>query len=628
MSVLCIIQKEVIGILFYDYEVFRYDWLVVIFDMAAKEEVDIVNDPEKLTKFYEEHKNDIWSGFNVMHYDQYIHKGIMLGMNPKTINDFIIKEHQDGWKFSSAFRSVPMINYDVMLATGRMGLKTVEAFSGANIKETDVPFDIPRKLTPEEIDMTLKYCRSDVSNTVNTFIQTVDVFNAMMGIVKAFPKQCRLQDIGDTEARITAKVLGCYRKDYDDEFEYYFFDCIRLKKYKKVKDWFEQKREEALRLGVAEWSKYRKKVWYDEQSLTVTVAGIPHTFGFGGVHGAIDKPVHFSKKDGAGYHVDVNNYYPSMLIAHDIVTRSATNDNYHLVYNVRKSLKMKQQAAKDKAEKKKWKKAQLPYKKLLNALSGGMKDETNPAYDPRNNNIMVINGQLMLLDLIEHLEVIPGFKLVQSNTDGLIVWLPDTDEAFDQMDDICYEWEKRCSTPKCDIGLALDNIAEIYQKDVNNYLWIDAEGGVERIGRYLKQLTPIDNDLPILNKVVVDYMVNKTPVETTINCETQLGMFQKVVKLSDKYDHVEHEYWKPNHGYPDSEKFTYKAFRVFASRDMHDGRLLKVRENGRKEKFGLTPDHCFIYNDDTHDVPVPVKLDREYYIKEAKRTLKMFGIIT
>ena len=47
----------------------------------------------------------------------------------------------------------------------------------------------------------------------------------------------------------------------------------------------------------------------------------------------------------------------------------------------------------------------------------------------------------MLIDLIEHLEAIDGFELIQSSTDGLIISLPDTDEAFNQMDDICYEWE-------------------------------------------------------------------------------------------------------------------------------------------------------------------------------------------
>lgn len=182
---------------------------------------------------------------------------------------------------------------------------------------------------------------------------------------------------------------------------------------------------------------------------------------------------------------------------------------------------------------------------MLNALSGAMKDETNAAYDPRNNNCMCINGQLMLLDLIEHLEVVPGFELIQSNTDGLIIWIPDTDEAFEMVDDICWEWEQRCSTDQCSILLELDNISEIYQKDVNNYLWVGIDGGVERIGAYVKELSAVDNDLPILNKALVDYMVKKTPVEQTINQCDDLIMFQKIVKLSDKYDWVEHEHCTP-----------------------------------------------------------------------------------
>ena len=144
-------------------------------------------------------------------------------------------------------------------------------------------------------------------------------------------------------------------------------------------------------------------------------------------------------------------------------------------------MKEKQIAAKTpetRKEVKRWKKAQLPYKKMLNALSGAMKDETNAAYDPRNNNCMCINGQLMLLDLIEHLEVVPEFELIQSNTDGLIIWIPDTDEAFEMVDDICWEWKQRCSTDQCSILLELDNIeVEIYQKDVNNYLGLVIDGG-------------------------------------------------------------------------------------------------------------------------------------------------------
>ena len=525
-------------------------------------------------------------------------------MNPKKINDWIIIDKKEGWQYSRAFNKIPMINYDVM-PNPPVGLKTLEGFMGANIKETDVDFRIRRRLTQEEIQQTVKYCRHDVEQTIEVFLKKISEFNAMHGIIQAFPDIVGLSDIGDSEARIAAKVLGCTRRYFEDEFDFFFLPCLKLKKYKYVQDWFEQKRQEALSMGLAHKDKYLKQTWYKSQNLETIVAGIPHTFGFGGLHGAPDKPVH---RKGQILHVDVNNYYPSLLIAWMLVTRAATNDNFKLVYDTRKTMKKKQIAAAkagNKAEAKRWKKAQLPYKKILNALSGAMKDATNAAYDPRNNNCMCINGQLMLLDLIEHLEAVPGLELIQSNTDGLIIWIPDTDEAFNTVDDICWEWEQRCSTEQCSILLELDNISEIYQKDVNNYLWVDIDGGVERIGAYVKELSPIDNDLPILNKALVDYMVHKTPVEQTINQCNDLIMFQKIVKLSDKYDFVEHEHGngqvvrstKHRDGtrtelwsYPALKEYYYKSYRVFASNQMSDGRLLKRKiEKPKGEKFGNTP---------------------------------------
>jgi DNA polymerase len=273
---------------------------------------------------------------------------------------------------------------------------------------------------------------------------------------------------------------------------------------------------------------------------------------------------------------------------------------------------------------------------MLNALSGAMKDKHNPAYDPRNNNIMCVNGQLMLLDLIEHLEAIDGFELIQSNTDGLIVQIPDTDEAFQQLDDICYEWESRCSTDRCEIGLATDQIAEIYQKDVNNYLWIDLDGGVERKGSYVKELNSLDYDLPIINEALVEYMAHKIPIEETINNCNDLIKFQKVVKLTNKFEYVEHN----------NVEYKYKCYRVFASKNPNDGKILKCKHAKKrsksdpvfgfsyeteeiyikKDKFGLTPDHCFIENSDVREMPVPPILDKQWYIDLAKKRLGDYGI--
>ena len=50
--------------IFYDFEVFKKDWLVVFIDMTKKEKVIIVNDEAKLKAYYETNVHDIWCGFN------------------------------------------------------------------------------------------------------------------------------------------------------------------------------------------------------------------------------------------------------------------------------------------------------------------------------------------------------------------------------------------------------------------------------------------------------------------------------------------------------------------------------------------------------------------------------------
>lgn len=624
--------------IFGDFEVFKYDWLVVFKDVINKTVIRIHNDPDTLVKFYEEHKNDIWVNHNLKHYDQYILKGILLGMNPKVINDKIIIDKMEGWQISNAFRQIQLIIYDTMPSVP-VSLKTYEGFMGSNIKETDVDFNIDRPLTPEEVEQTFKYCEHDVDEDIKVFLQKKSDFEAMMGIVKIF--NLPLDHIGYTEARITATVLDCVKTKFDDEFDYYFLPCIQLNKYKHVMEWFdnavvdaENEMDELLKTcKPADRWKYNKdndeafKKYFYSRSLTVDVVGVPHTFGFGGLHGASEKPIH---RKGCILHVDVGSYYPSMLIAWDLVTRASKHpEKYKGIYDTRMELKRQGK-----------KKEQAPYKKMLNALSGAMKDIANPAYDPRNNNIMCINGQLMLLDLLEHLEVVPGLEVIQSNTDGIIVQIPDTDEAFNMVDDICWDWEQRCSTDQCSILLELDTIKEIYQGDVNNYIWMNPDGTVgERKGAYVKELSPLDYDLPIVNKAIVDYLSQGVPVEKTINDCDDLIQFQKIVKLSSKYNHVKHEHCTPRvvttgvrvkkqyYEYDKTDRYSYKCYRVFASNDIKDGRILKCKVDKKPEKFANTPEHTKIVNDDVTTMKCPDWLDKQYYVELCKKRLKeKFGV--
>ena len=248
------------------------------------------------------------------------------------------------------------------------------------------------------------------------------------------------------------------------------------------------------------------------------------------------------------------------------------------------------------------------YKLCNNKAYGCMKDQYNALYDPLMANNICVTGQLALLLLIEMIE--PYVQLIQSNTDGLIVKLPDLD-TYEIVDDICYEWEQLTH-----VKLAFDPIIlKIYQKDVNNYLFINEFGEVESKGAYVKALNSLDNDLPIVNKALKEYMINGTPVESTINNCDELIQFQKIVKLSGKYDYVSHN----------GKTYTNKCYRVFASLEDQDGIIYKCKNTGKMDKFANTPERSFINNSDITNAKVPAKLNRQYYIDLANDRLKQFG---
>lgn len=562
------------NIIFYDFECYAYDWLVVLINPDKRIEEVIVNDEKALTAYYEANKEDIWTGYNSNYYDQFILRGIMCGFNPKKVNDWIIVKQKSGWQFSSMFYKIPLLSYDVMFGTN--SLKQLEGYMGNAIKETSVPFDIDRKLTPQEIKETVEYCKSDVKNTIEIFMRTLNDFNAILNLIKTF--KLPLKYISKTKAQLSAIILGCQRKDWNDEFDITIVPTLRIGKYGKILEWFKNYNDYSA-------------------SLECEVAGVKHQFGIGGVHGALEQ--YHSK--GLIIHVDVTSYYPSLMIKYGLLTRNCSHpEKFKDIYDTRVELK--------KAGKKK---EQAPYKIVLNGTYGISKDKMSLAYDPRQANNVCINGQLLLVDLIDKLEAIEGFELIQSNTDGLIIKIPDTDKHFTQLDDICFEWEQRTG-----MGLGFDFIDEIWQKDVNNYIFRDVDGKLERKGGYVKELSDLDNNLPIVNAAIVNCLTKGISPETTILFCDDLKQFQMICKISSKYKCLIHN----------GKPLTEKCVRVFASKN-NDGGLYKLHQNKNKpDKFPSTPENCFIVNDDVNNMSVPAKLDRQFYINMAKERLSGYGI--
>lgn len=557
-------------ILVADFEVFKYDWVLVAVDPVNSTKNIICNDKAALMQLYEKYKNWIWVFFNGRNYDQWILKGLLCDFDPKKINDWIIADGKKGWEFSSLLNKIGLIHYDAMV--GFHGLKTLEAFQGKNIYETGVDFNIDRKLTGAELASVCDYCVNDVHETMEILAKQKGSFDTHIALIKEF--NLPMSAMGKTQAQLIAIILGASPKTFNDEFNFRLPPTLKLDKYKCVADWYMNLKGDDI---------YNQK-------LVIDVAGVPHTFAFGGVHGG-ERYI----GEGEFQMWDVSSLYPSLMIKYGLCSRAMKNpEKFKEVYET--NLKMKKE-----------KNPLRPvYKLICNTTYGCMGATFNPLYDKLNQNLVCIFGQLLLLDLVEKLE--GHCELVQSNTDGILIKL-----TGEKVDGIINEWMQRTG-----LEMECTEYSKVYQADVNNYVLVKKDGSYKSKGAYVKKLNELDYDLPIVNKAIVKRLVDGIPVEKTILGCNDLIEFQKIFKVSSKYMCAWHN----------GKFLNQKVYRVFASKSPNDTYLGKVKTvGGTIEKFANSPDNCFIENGDIRESKTDWRLDKQWYIDLAKDRLdKKWGV--
>jgi len=572
-------------ILVYDFEVFKRFWCVVI---VSKDGLVVITDQVELVNFYDSHRNFIWIGYNSNHYDKYILGAIYNGFQTETL--YMVSQDliEDGRTKRGGGPPEGFISYD----TGNQvySLKQLEAFMGHSIEESSIPFDTDLEFTEDMKAETIKYCTHDVLETVEVLKRRIYDFMAQKGLIETF--HLDRQDFRLTKAQLTAKVLKC-NKDKNlrsQEWNGVILPCVNIQKYTEVMNFYSDRTN-----------------YNDGQKLDITISGVPHTFGLGGIHGAVKR----CHRKGNLLHVDVTSYYPSIMIQHGLLTRQSSEPElFEEIYNTRVALK--------KAGKKD---EQAPYKIILNSTFGITNQEFSDAYDPMRNHEVCINGQLMLLMLLEMLE--GTCDLIQSNTDGIFVDVTDHDQA--QVESICHEWERITK-----MNLSFEPVTEIWQKDVNNYLIQFENGKEEAKGSYVKFNDDLNNDMSIVNEAVreglrkMSFSAAADYIEAH-NRKEDLIKYQKIVKLSSKYTYAYYGFNQiPNH----------KCFRVFA---ITDGEIISKSKNsdGTHEKYANTPESCTIVFGDLADDNLKdimgrrftiESIDKDYYIELAKKRLLDFGL--
>lgn len=581
----------------YDVEVFAYDFIVVFKNKRTGEYTIFHNDNEGVRDFITD--TAIYCGFNTKHYDQYIVKAIcgMLSIEEiKQVNDWIIGGGQ-GWECPHLngvyFR---FNNVDVMddMQMG-LSLKAIEGHLGLNIEETEVDFNLDRPLTPEEIALTIKYCKHDVDCTERlTDLRENYLKNKIyLGGLKSIDE---VKALSMTNAKLTAAYLDATRTDDRNDERRYGYPGNLDYNYipKEVIAFFDRI--------------YDKEVPDEElfkSKLNISVGECPVTLGFGGIHGAIPFYQEQEQDGRIIRNYDVASYYPHLMTICGYTSRNILNPK---IYADMLETRMKAKKAGDTA-------TANALKLVANTTYGAMLNKYNDLYDPLMGRSVCITGQLFLLELSQHLIAeCSTLRIVQLNTDGIMVSFDESE--YDRVLEITKEWQERTG-----FELEEDKIKAITQKDVNNYVEIPYEGKPKIKGGYLvRGIAPagafnVNNNATIVAKAIVEYFVNGTSPEETINGCNDIFAFQLIAKAGSKYKEAYHLV-------EGKENPIQKVNRVYASKDSRYGKLFKVKaENDSTAKIEMLPEHCIIDNDNHLTIE---DVDKTFYIEMARKRINDF----
>ena len=561
-------------VIVFDFEVFKYDTLLGVYDVNEKKFYQTWN-LEEIRRFYWRNVNSIWVGHNNTDYDNIILQAILFNKNPYEVSQSIVNKEK------RHYLNIKLYYYDLM-SLHPTSLKAVEASVGKNISESEVDFNIDRPLTPEEKSKTERYNRDDLIQTFEDLVAIKPEFQLSLDIAREF--NLSLDALHYSQAQLAEAALQAEPiLDIEEKpVKPVMYPQMRIKN-QEIIDY------------------YLSDGFRTDYKPTFELCGLVHQMGAGGIHAGRKKCYY----DWAFY-FDVSGYYNLVMINYNLFSRAMpqeSRDTYIKMYHEQLRLKGVDPVKRES------------YKKVLLAVFGAQMHKGSRFYDPWMGALVPIVGQLFLVDLLEKLE--GKVELIQSNTDGIIA-KPLEGVTDDELLEIVKEWQERTG-----FVLKMDKIYDIYQRDVNNYLYRDSKGAIHTIGEAVKYYECWENPLLknsynskepiIIHYCIVEYFMNgKKPEETIVKYSKNLRMFQWICKLQS-FDYLTFE----SQG---SVTRLQKVNRCFASKV--PGMIYKNKKN-KHDRYSNLPDQVFVHNGDISEVN-PKDIDYIYYARRAYERIYEF----
>lgn len=609
-------------ILIYDAEVYKHDWLVGFkyYDGPKRGQyVQIHNNLQALDNFIEEHcRTHLFVGYNNVGYDDKIIGALLRGRDPYPISVDIIEN-----KKRNIWFKVPYASFDLIqdLFGQKPSLKLIQYNEGLSIEE--IPFaDFEKQLTPEELEILKEYNRHDLDTTELVLDKGYDsLLGVKVDVLSYFGLDISLMN--KSLPTVIAMGLGAQRGTFPDRhFEWY--PNLKVEN-QELKEWVIAQR-------------------FIKENIEFDLAEVPHKMGRGGIHGARNT-CYYPR----ALLIDVKGYYSAIMKKYHLFSRALRGGGEEAYWGMYLE-RLRRQAEGDPTAN--------SLKVGILAVWGATRNEYQLLYDETTGYMISITGQIFLVDLIEKLA--PYVELIQSNTDGVMVYPHDEEKVKEVVD----EWVDRTG-----FEVSIAEITELYQKDVNNYVCYE-DGRLKTKGSFgtsygvtnvFKYGSFFKYHAGIIDQALVDFLMFDKPVEETVYGCDDPQQFMMAATKGPTYSHCE-MYVE----YPDGQtevKPTQDINRVFASNDdsqkvevkkvkvveelqeewcplAEDGgpvmwippRARKPRpkvegtiiKRNRADKIPNLPENVFVFNGNLKEFDLHHLLDKDWYVKETERRIAMF----
>lgn len=501
------------------------------------------NTLEEMINFFRQPKT-LFCGYNNHHYDDVVmnyiidYQNILASLPYWRICQSLfnlsrtIVEDEDGsrdklkrWKYAHYFHSMDLLTMQFSQKL-RVGLKTMQVtMHYKNVQEYDGDFDQPLPVT--EIDKMIAYNINDVESTTELLNRLKDQVELRLFIEKEHGIDCLSMDsvkMAETflleEYSKRSGIPKNVIKEMHSPMDYIPLKDVILPfiKYKnpKLQDVLEDMKKQIV------YSKERKG--YEKKFV---LSNVVYSIGVGGIHSIHTPKIFLPKEDEFIGHSDVASMYPSLLIEYQWGPRHLGK----LFCDLFAGLKEERLEAKHTGQTVK----NLFLKIVLNSPTGKMQQEVSWMYDPFNVFKIRINGQLILLMMVDRLLEL-GCEIIQVNTDGVVYRAKKAlrsriQEATREVESITR------------LTFEDDEYEAFYQYAINDYFGVIKGYSethnpklIEKKGMFItdtklgKGLAPV-----VIPKAVINYFLTKQPVSEFIEKDKDIRDFLMTQNVDKKF---------------------------------------------------------------------------------------------